>query len=255
MSPTSSPVVVILAERRAAKRDRLASASRGDALAEAVITDRALTTPQAAAIDPALAEVLAAVLDGKPDKPRAGDRLSHDLGQEWLKLLLGRPAMADLTRDEQRKGPRYVTPGLHVAGRTPPAQTHRDSVSHLKQLAPQLVDELERITLPFSGHASSDAELHIAQTRLDDWLERLSSGIQAELFALQMAAQLQLLNIADLAAARARNRAINAGQTAAPARPPMPVCRLRTRSTRPDQGFYLDGADEHRWRCARRPGR
>jgi hypothetical protein len=220
MSPTSSPVVVSLAERRAAKRDRVGSAGLADALAEAVITDRGLTTPQAAAIDPALAEVLAAVLDGQPDEPRKGDRLSHDLGQHWLKLLLSRPEMADVTQDEQRKGAWDMAPGLHVAPRTPPAQTQRGPVSHLEQLAPQLVDELERITLPFRDHAPGDAELRIAQTQLDDWLERLSYGIQAELFALQMAAQQQLLNIADLAAATARNRAANGGQDRGPSRGP-----------------------------------
>ena len=222
MSPTSSPVVVSLAERRAAKRDRVASADLADALAEAVITD-GLTTPEAAATDPALAEVLAAVLDGQPDEPRKGDRLSHDLGQDWLKLLLSRPEMTDLTQDDQRKDPCDIAPGLHVAGRTPPAQTHRGPVSHLQQMAPQLVDELERITLPFSDHAPSDAELRIAQTQLDDWLERLSYSIQAELFALQMAAQQQLLDIADLAAASARHRASNAGQDRGSSQSPDPV--------------------------------
>ena len=73
------------------------------------------------------------------------------------------------------------------------------------------MDELERITLPFSDHAPGDAELRIAQSQLDDWLEHLSHDIQAELFALQMAAQQQLLTIADLAAATARHRAANAG--------------------------------------------
>jgi Protein of unknown function (DUF2587) len=66
--------------------------------------------------------------------------------------------------------------------------------------------------LPFSDHAPGDAELRIAQTQLDDWLERLSHDVQAELFALQMAAQQRLLNIADSAAANARCRATNSGQ-------------------------------------------
>jgi len=162
--------------------------------------------------DSSRAEILAAILDGQPVEPREGDRLSHELGQDWPKLLLSRPEMADLTQDEQRAGPWDVAPGLHVAGGTRTAQNLRGSVSHLGQLAPQLIDELERITLPFSDHAPGDAELRIAQTQLDDWLERLSHDIQAELFALQMAAQQQLLNIADLAAASARCRATNAGQ-------------------------------------------
>jgi len=199
MNPTSSSAVVSLAERRAAKRGRVGFAGDGALVPRPVP-------------DPSRAEVLAAVLGVEPAETPEGDRLSHELGQDWLKLLLSRPEMADLTQDEQRTGSGEVVPGLHVAGGLCPAQSLRGSVSHLGQLAPQLIEELERITLPFSDHVPSDAELRSAQTQLDDWLERLSHGIQAELFALQMAAQQQLLNIADLAAAGARSRATNTGQ-------------------------------------------
>jgi hypothetical protein len=198
MNRKSSPAVVSLTEWRAAKRDRVAS-GLADARAEAVMPDRGV------------ASLLAAVLDGEPVEPRKGGRISHELGQDWLKLLLSRPEVADLTQDEQGKGPWDVAPGLQATGPTRPAQTHRGSVSHLEQLAPQLIDELERITLPFSDHAPGDAELQIAQTQLDDWLEQLSDDIQAELFALQMAAQQQLLNIADLAGRDRPLRAVNAG--------------------------------------------
>ena len=232
MNPTSSPAVASLTERRAAKRDRVASVGLADALAEAVITDRGSTVAQAAAPDPFRTEVLAAVLDGQPVELRKGDRLSHTLGQDWLKLLLSRPEMADLTQDEQRKGPWDMAPGLHVAGRTRPAQTHRGSVRHLDQLAPQLMDELERITLPFSDHAPGDAELRSAQNQLDDWLEQLSHDIQAELFALQMAAQQQLLTIADLAAATRPAATVRPTQARPRPRIPIPVCRLRTESAR-----------------------
>ena len=185
MNPTSSPSVVSLAEWRAAKRDPVASSGLADARAEAAMPDRGLQA------------LFAAVLEGEPVEPRKGDRLRPSLVQDWLKLLLIR-AEADLTQDDQRNGPWDMAPEWHVAGRT--AHTHRGSVSHLEQLAPQLIDELERITLPFSDNGSGDAELRIAQTQLDDWLQQLSHDIQAELFALQMAAQQQLLSIADLAA-------------------------------------------------------
>jgi len=171
--------------------------------------------------DHSSAEVLAA-LDGQPVEPREGHRLSHELCQDWLRLLLGRPEMADLTQDDQRTGPWEVAPGLHLAGGTRPPQTLGGSVSHLEQLAPQLIDELERITLPFSEHAPCDAELRIAQTQLDDWLELLSHGIQDELFALQMAAQQHLRNIADSSAASARRRATNAGLHGGPRQGPGP---------------------------------
>ncbi len=71
---------------------------------------------------------------------------------------------------------------------------HQASISELKQgLAPELVAELERITLPFSDDATpTDAELRIAQAQLVGWLEGLFHGIQTALFAQQMAARAQL---------------------------------------------------------------
>ena len=58
---------------------------------------------------------------------------------------------------------------------------------------PELVEELRRITLPFSeSETPSDAELRIAQAQLVGWLEGLFHGIQTALFAQQMAARAQL---------------------------------------------------------------
>ena len=82
---------------------------------------------------------------------------------------------------------------LDEAGRTRLAEIHRRSISELEEgLAPELIDELERITLPFGDDTPSDAELRIAQAQLVGWLEGLFHGIQAALFAQQMAAQQQL---------------------------------------------------------------
>jgi hypothetical protein len=71
---------------------------------------------------------------------------------------------------------------------------HHTSIIELKKgLAPELADELERLTLPFSDNATpSDAELRIAQAQLVGWLEGLFHGIQTALFAQQMAARAQL---------------------------------------------------------------
>jgi hypothetical protein len=71
---------------------------------------------------------------------------------------------------------------------------HAASIEELKQgLAPELVEELERITLPFGEDATpTDAELRIAQAQLVGWLEGLFHGIQTALFAQQMAARAQL---------------------------------------------------------------
>jgi hypothetical protein len=60
-------------------------------------------------------------------------------------------------------------------------------------LAPELREELERLSLPFEGEAPpSESELRIAQAQLVGWLEGLFHGIQAALVAQQMAARLQL---------------------------------------------------------------
>jgi len=83
---------------------------------------------------------------------------------------------------------------LDDASRQRLREIHRASIAELKDgLSPELVDELERITLPFSEDATpSDAELRIAQAQLVGWLEGLFHGIQTALFAQQMAARAQL---------------------------------------------------------------
>jgi len=71
---------------------------------------------------------------------------------------------------------------------------HAASIDELKDgLSPELVEELERITLPFTDDATpSNDELRIAQAQLVGWLEGLFHGIQTALFAQQMAARAQL---------------------------------------------------------------
>ncbi len=89
--------------------------------------------------------------------------------------------------DEVRSAP------LDDAARTRLAEIHQRSLHELEEgLSPELVDELERITLPFTDDAPSDAELRIAQAQLVGWLEGLFHGIQTALVAQQMAAQAQL---------------------------------------------------------------
>src|SRR6476646_1628846 len=68
---------------------------------------------------------------------------------------------------------------------------HRTSIRELEEgLAPELREELERLTLPFTEDTvPSDAELRIAQAQLVGWLEGLFHGSQTALFAQQMAAR------------------------------------------------------------------
>ncbi len=60
-------------------------------------------------------------------------------------------------------------------------------------LSEDLREELGRLALPFgSEETPTGAELQIAKAQLVGWLEGLVQGIQAMLFAQQMAAQQQL---------------------------------------------------------------
>jgi hypothetical protein len=83
---------------------------------------------------------------------------------------------------------------LDEASRNRLRDIHQSSIRELEQgLAPELRDELERITLPFNeGETPTDAELRIAQAQLVGWLEGVFHGIQTALFAQQMAARAQL---------------------------------------------------------------
>jgi hypothetical protein len=76
-------------------------------------------------------------------------------------------------------------------------EIHESSIKELEDgLAPELVDELERLSLPFTeNEVPSEAELRIAQAQLVGWLEGLFHGIQTTLFAQQMAARAQLENM------------------------------------------------------------
>jgi Protein of unknown function (DUF2587) len=73
-------------------------------------------------------------------------------------------------------------------------EIHASSIKELEDgLAPELIDELERLSLPFAeDEVPSDSELRIAQAQLVGWLEGLFHGIQTTLFAQQMAARAQL---------------------------------------------------------------
>ena len=83
---------------------------------------------------------------------------------------------------------------LDEASRSKLATIHRSSIRELEDgLAPELREELERLTLPFSDDTvPTDGELRIAQAQLVGWLEGLFHGIQTALFAQQMAARAQL---------------------------------------------------------------
>ncbi|NCT91783.1 bacterial proteasome activator family protein [Cellulomonas sp. APG4] len=83
---------------------------------------------------------------------------------------------------------------LDEAARGRLAEVHDRSLRELEDgLSPDLVDELRRITLPFSDDANpSDAELRVAQAQLVGWLEGLFHGLQTALVAQEMSTRAQL---------------------------------------------------------------
>ncbi len=82
---------------------------------------------------------------------------------------------------------------LDEASRARLREIHHSSIKELEQgLAPELVEELERLALPFTDETPSEAELRIAQAQLVGWLEGLFHGIQTAIYAQQVAARAQL---------------------------------------------------------------
>jgi hypothetical protein len=82
---------------------------------------------------------------------------------------------------------------LDEAGRARMREIYETSVGELAGvLSPDLAEELGRVTRPFEEGTPSEAELRVAQAQLVGWLEGLFHGIQATLFAQQMAARNQL---------------------------------------------------------------
>ncbi|MHB1987455.1 MAG: bacterial proteasome activator family protein [Acidimicrobiales bacterium] len=96
-------------------------------------------------------------------------------------------AMTKQLLEEVRHAP------LDLASRARMKEIYETSVRELTSgLSPDLAAELDRLAFPFESEAPSEAELRVAQAQLVGWLEGLFHGIQATLFAQQMAARSQL---------------------------------------------------------------
>jgi hypothetical protein len=83
---------------------------------------------------------------------------------------------------------------LDVASRERLAEIYERSIVEVSQaLSPDLQHELAMLALPFKeGEVPSEPELRVAKAQLVGWLEGLFHGIQATLFAQQLAARQQL---------------------------------------------------------------
>jgi hypothetical protein len=120
------------------------------------------------------------------DNSSAGDQAGREVVEQPAKVMrIG--SMTKQLLDEVRASP------LDEKGRSRLAEIYETSVRELAEgLSPDLRDELARLSTPFSDGVPSEAELRVAQAQLVGWLEGLFHGIQATLFAQQVAAQNQL---------------------------------------------------------------
>jgi len=128
------------------------------------------------------------------------EEMPTDLIEQPAKVLrIG--SMVKQLLEEVRTAP------LDEASRKRLRDIHSRSIKELEGgLAPELVAELERLTIPFlDSEIPSESELRIAQAQLVGWLEGLFHGIQTALFAQQMAARAQFEEM--------QRRAITDGQT------------------------------------------
>jgi hypothetical protein len=140
------------------------------------------------------------------------ERSPADLVEQPAKVMrIG--SMVKQLLEEVRAAP------LDDGARTRLKEIYESSIKELGEgLAPELREELDRVTLPFSEDAvPSDAELRIAQAQLVGWLEGLFHGIQAAMFAQQAAARQQFEEL--------RRRGLPGSQTDQPDQPGGPQTR------------------------------
>ena len=124
-------------------------------------------------------------------------------------LVDGVPAATDLTGNETVQEPAKVMRigsmikqlldevrqmQLDAPSRERLAEIYERSIVELAEaISPDLREELQTLALPFKdGDIPSEAELRVAKAQLVGWLEGLFHGIQATLFAQQLAARQQL---------------------------------------------------------------
>ncbi|GAA2820054.1 bacterial proteasome activator family protein [Saccharopolyspora taberi] len=120
------------------------------------------------------------------EAPERGEDVNELVEQPAKVMRIG--TMIKQLLEEVRAAP------LDEASRSRLKEIHQSSIRELEQgLAPELIEELERLSLPFAQEQTpSEAELRIAQAQLVGWLEGLFHGLQTALFAQQMAARAQL---------------------------------------------------------------
>jgi hypothetical protein len=149
--------------------------------------DEPTSNGRSAASSPADPPVEHAEVVSVGDAPE-GDQPSEAVEQPAKVMRIG--SMIKLLLEEVRQS----ESDLDEPSRDRLREIYETSVAELSTaLSPDLRDELGRLAHPFAGTAApSEGELRIAKAQLVGWLEGLFHGIQATLFAQQMAARQQL---------------------------------------------------------------
>jgi hypothetical protein len=127
-------------------------------------------------------EVVVMAPPGEPD----GENVTETVTEPAKVMRIG--SMIKQLLEEVRSSP------LDEASRERLAEIYERSIVELSSaLSPDLQDELRNLALPFKDdEIPSDGELRVAKAQLVGWLEGLFHGIQATLFAQQIAARQQL---------------------------------------------------------------
>lgn len=130
------------------------------------------------------------VLDKSAKGEQSGDRDSEPNVIEQVEHPAKVMRMAAMIRqllEEVRQA------SLDEASRTRLKEIYELSINELSQtLSADLASELRRVAIPFKEDTPTEAEIRVAQAQLVGWLEGLFHGIQATLFAQQVAQRSQL---------------------------------------------------------------
>ena len=145
-----------------------------------------LDPPDRLAVDQQEAREPAPEIVGDGSPVRAGGEANETV--EHPAKVMRIASMIKQLLEEVRQAP------LDAAGRLTLREIYQTSVRELAaSLSPDLREELARVTLPFADRGNpSEPELRIAQAQLVGWLDGLFHGIQATVFAQQMAARAQI---------------------------------------------------------------
>ena len=127
-----------------------------------------------------------------PDGAEADDGTGEAVTSPAKVMRIG--SMVKTLLDEVRAAP------LDEPSRERLAEIYERSIAELSEaLSPDLQQELKMLALPFrDGEVPSEGEIRVVQAQLVGWLEGLFHGIQATLFAQQLAARQQLEQIRQL---------------------------------------------------------